>query len=228
MRKLINQALKHLGYEIVRRSRLVDFMEQRLRRNPDFCFVQIGANDGLRFDSLYAFVTGHGCRGLVVEPLKDYFERLKLNYRDYDRVIPVNLAIHATKRKCMLHRLDPGRLGAVPGWAAGAGSVLPEFNQAAHAIPAEYMIQEEVDCVTLMELLEKYQVRAVDLLQIDVEGYDGEIIKMIDFAAVRPAIIKYEHQHLPPGERNDVERILSANGYRVVREKMDTIAVLRA
>jgi FkbM family methyltransferase len=228
VRKLINRALKHVGYEIVRRSRLIDLMEQRLRRNPDFCFVQIGANDGLRFDSLYAFVTGHGCRGLVVEPLKDYFERLKLNYRDYERIIPVNLAIHATKRKCMLHRLDPARLGAVPGWAAGAGSVLPEFNQVAHQIPPEYMIQEEADCVTLMELLQTYDVRCVDLLQIDVEGYDGEIIRMIDFSAVRPAIIKYEHQHLPPAEREGVERLLRGNGYRLLREKMDTIAVLRA
>lgn len=227
MRKLINRALKHVGYEVVRRSRLIDLLEQQLRRNPDFCFVQIGANDGLRFDSLYAFVTDHGCRGLVVEPLKDYFERLKLNYRDYERIIPVNLAIHATQRKCMLHRLDPKRLGAVPGWAAGAGSVLPEFNQVAHGIPAEYMIEEEAECVTLMELLRIYDVRSVDLLQIDVEGYDGEIIKMIDFSTIRPAIIKYEHQHLPAAERGEVERILRANGYRLWPEKMDTLAVLR-
>ena len=47
MRKLLNQALKYAGYEIVRRSRLIDLMERRWRENPDFCFVQIGANDGL-------------------------------------------------------------------------------------------------------------------------------------------------------------------------------------
>jgi hypothetical protein len=81
--------LKRVGYEIVHRSRLIDLLELRLRDNPDLCFVQIGANDGLRFDSLYAFVTSRRCRGLVVEPLKDYFERLQLNYRDYERIIPV-------------------------------------------------------------------------------------------------------------------------------------------
>jgi hypothetical protein len=52
-----------------------------------------------------------------------------------------------------------------------------------------------------------------------VEGYDGEIIKMIDFAAVRPAIIKHEHQHLSLSERKDVERILATHGYRLLREK---------
>lgn len=228
MRKLLNQALKHVGYEIVRRSRLVDLMHRRWRANPDFCFVQIGANDGLRFDTLYGFVTRHNCRGLVVEPLKDYFERLKLNYRDYPRIVPVNVAVHATQKRCQMFRVDPKRLTAAPDWAAGTGSVLPGYHSAAHRIPAEYIVQEEVDCVTLMELLETHGIRELDLLQIDVEGYDAEIIKMIDFSVLKPAIIKYEHLHLPRADAANVERTLTGNGYRLIREKMDTIAVLRS
>ena len=55
--------------------------------------------------------------------------------------------------------------------------MLPEFNQLAHGIPAEFMIQEEADGVTLMELLQRYDVRSVDLLQIDVEGYEHEVLR---------------------------------------------------
>jgi hypothetical protein len=39
-------------------------------------------------------------------------------------------------------------LNVVPGWAAGAGSVLPGFNQTVHGIAAEYMIQEEANGIT--------------------------------------------------------------------------------
>ena len=164
----------------------------------------------------------------MVEPLGDYFERLKLNYRDYPKIVPVKVAVHASEKRCRMFRVDSKYLAAVPVHAAGTGSVLAGYHSAAHRIPAEYIVQEEVDCVTLMELLETHRIRALDLLQIDAEGYDAEIVRMIDFAAIRPALIKYEHLHLAARDAADVKRILTDNGYRLIREKMDTIAVLRS
>ena len=99
MRKRLNKILRKIGYEIVRYSRFPSVLKQELKNDPDFFFVQIGANDGVRFDNLYNFVTNNNCKGLVVEPIKDYFERLALNYRDYPDIIPVNVAVQ--KHDCM-------------------------------------------------------------------------------------------------------------------------------
>jgi hypothetical protein len=45
--------------------------------HDNFFFVQIGANNGQRFDPIYELVTRHKLAGLAIEPLPDLFEELK-------------------------------------------------------------------------------------------------------------------------------------------------------
>src|SRR4029079_11847609 len=94
VRKLLNKLLAPTGYRIERMSRFAREL-QSLTRRPErrLKFVQIGASDGVRFDGLYGFVTRHPCSGIVVEPLPDVFERLRVNYADYPLIVPVNKEI---------------------------------------------------------------------------------------------------------------------------------------
>jgi hypothetical protein len=64
-----------------------------------------------------------------------------------------------------------------------------------------------------------------DLVVIDAEGFDGEIVHLIDLAAHPPDIIVYEHCHLPRRMRRRCSVRLRRAGY-VVREfnKTDTLA----
>ncbi len=58
-----------------------------------------------------------------------------------------------------------------------------------------------------------------DLLQIDTEGYDATILRMIDFSRCRPRLIKFEHKSLSAGERAGCDRSrLRAHGYRIAIE----------
>ncbi len=54
------------------------FLEEILNNNfpvkAPFSFIQIGANDGVSFDSLYDMVLQRKSKGVVVEPLSDYFQ----------------------------------------------------------------------------------------------------------------------------------------------------------
>ena len=43
-----------------------------------------------------------------------------------------------------------------------------------------------VKCVTLDKLLQKNRVTKVDVFSIDVEGYDYQVIKQINFEKIRP------------------------------------------
>jgi len=86
---------------------------------------------------------------------------------------------------------------------------------------------DRVPCWTLETLLAKAKApRGVDLLVIDAEGWDYEIIRSIDFAAVRPRIIRYEHQVLSERDRNACLALLAAQGYRFLLEDADTTAIL--
>jgi hypothetical protein len=78
----------------------------------------------------------------------------------------------------------------------------------------------------LMELLTETAMLDADLLQIDTEGYDAAILRMIDPARFRPRLIKYEHKSLSAGEHAQAQARLQELGYRTAVEGPDTTAWL--
>jgi|RhiMethySRZTD1v2_1073278.scaffolds.fasta_scaffold262035_2 FkbM family methyltransferase len=223
MRKLLNKLLAPSGYRIERISRFEREL-QSLTRRPGrrLKFVQIGANDGMRFDGLYGFVTRHPCSGVVVEPLPDVFERLRANYADYPLIVPINKAIHETADVLPLFRVAPDALVRYSGWAAGIAS-FDRSHLLRHDIAPGDIIEQPVSCTPLMQLLEDTATLDADLLQIDAEGYDSAILRMTDFARFRPRLIKYEHKAMTPAERAAHDARLARHGYRSVVEGADTI-----
>ena len=69
LRKTINNWLKPYGYEIKKVDKFKQLLTEVYKKSDNFKFIQIGANDGVRFDDLYDFVSQRRCSGLVVEPL---------------------------------------------------------------------------------------------------------------------------------------------------------------
>lgn len=224
---ILNPFLRRFGYEISKVSKFRVAIEQAYKATDDFVFVQIGANDGVSFDDLYKFVTTHTCRGLVVEPLKDMFEQLKVNYENFPEIIPINKAIHPSEKSIIIHRVAADKAGSLPDWAKGIASINPQHHLRS-SIPTECMTTERVDAIDLKTLFTEHAIDHIDLLQIDVEGFDAEIIKMIDFTTLKPRLIKYEHAHLDPTESTNVQHLLQRNGYKLFRQGNDTVAVYRS
>ena len=65
------------------------------------------------------------------------------------------------------------------------------------------------------------------LLQIDVEGFDFEVLKMIDFKQFSPAVIKYEHEGLSQSDQASARKLLENQGYEIQEIKTDTVGVLQ-
>ena len=200
-------------------------LEKEHQESPEFCFLQVGANDGVKFDELHGFVTTHRCRGVVVEPLKFYFSSLEKNYADHPDITPLNCAVHASESRAKIYHVDPAKIESMPEWAPGIGSLDPEHHHKSNT-PSEFIIAEEVECMHLMEIIKKHNLQQLNLLQVDVEGYDGEVIRMIDFDRIQPRIIKYEHMNLPAVEQKGVTRLLKSNDYSIQQLESDTLAIL--
>jgi hypothetical protein len=66
----------------------------------------------------------------------------------------------------------------------------------------------------------------VDLVQIDAEGYDWPIIRSIDFARLKPRILRFEYRHMSAADADTCLAHLTSHGYRFVVERRDIIAVL--
>ena len=232
LKSVFNRSLHRQGYDIRRLTQLTpfdDLLYRQLKRNPDFRFIQIGANDGVSFDPIFEFSTRNGVTGIVVEPLADSYAQLQMNYSAYPRIRPLNVAIHRDLRYIDLYRIDPNFSGELPGWAIGIASLNPDHFQLGGGIPDEAICVERVPAITLQALFDDAGYSDLDLLQIDTEGYDLEIIRMIDFDQIKPAIIHFEHG-LEQGIMDEQQfeecfRLLRGAGYYLMMEKFDAIAV---
>ena len=235
LKRMVRRFFLAGGYDI-HRVEYINFLElvlqAYLKKNGHFFFIQIGANDGKTFDPIYEFVKSNHRKvgGIVVEPLEDFFEELQFNYRKCPNVVPVNAAIHNSEEAMTIYRVDPKMLNDLPHWYKGTASFNRDHFKLSNT-PTDILITEQVKCISLHRLLERYQVSRVDLLQIDAEGYDSEIILDIDFKTFKPMIIHFEHG-LSAGVMNEekfsrVGDALHKNGYELWMESFDATAYQR-
>jgi FkbM family methyltransferase len=225
--------IRKSGFRLQRLDTL-DFFEpllyRRIRECDEFFFIQIGANDGVSFDPLHAFLVDNATKvkGIVMEPLKDVFRELKHNYRKYPQIIPVNAALHNSESEMTIYRVDPNRKDAPP-WMKGIGSFNERFHELSNT-PRDYIIEEKVNCISLSELIRQYSIERIDLLQLDTEGYDFEIVTNINFDEIKPQIIHFEHGRKYNTMSKDKLKIalelLQRNGYHIAIEPDDVVAYL--
>lgn len=175
-------------------------------RGDDLTFIQVGANDGVADDPIRDFITTRGWRGILCEPQADVFQKLKHNYAaQADRLIFENVAISA----------DPGGLTLYrsPGADNTISSANPKTTAQQSGVPEADLVRVTVPTLTLDALIERHQIGRLDILQVDVEGYDFEVLKTLSLERYRPAVIQFEHGHLTPQAVSDVAAHLNAHGY---------------
>ena len=157
--------------------------------------IQIGANDGLRFDDLNSFVKKYTPHGIFVEPIKSNFEELKKNYSDQKNLYFENLAISVNNEITQLYKVKDTKLKFYDDHVVGITS----FNKnhlIRHGIKSNDIMKVDVQSISMKGLIDKYSIQTLDLIMIDTEGYDGAIvIDLLNIAIVRPIII-FEYIHI--------------------------------
>ena len=204
------------------------FLAAFAQRYPRCRFLQIGANDGEQRDPLRLFVETRRWHGVMVEPVPFVFERLRARYQGHPRVQLENSAIADRDGVLPFYHLAQAAPGEeLPRWYDALGSFRREvILKHADMIPdlERRIVQREVPSLSFDSLCAKHGLAEIDLIQIDTEGYDYEIVKRIDFARRRPALLIYEHHHLGPADRAECRAKLAALGYDPVEESLDTVA----
>lgn len=200
-------------------------------RYPRAFFVEVGSNDGERFDHLRDLIRGREWRGIMVEPVPYVFARLRDNYGGIDRVALENAAIADRDGTLPLYHLreaDPGERERLPGWYDAIGSFSREAVLGhAREIPdiAERLVRTEVPSLTFESLCRKHGVEQIDLLVTDTEGYDFELLRNIDLETRHPRLVVYEHFHFSPDDRRACREYLRDAGYETMEEGFDTWAL---
>ncbi len=88
------------------------------------------------------------------------------------------------------------------------------------------LIEEvKVPTVKITGLLDKNKIESFNILCIDTEGYDFEIIKLIDLKKFHPEVILFESKNLSDTDFIAAKELLTSNGYTLFWEKGDTLAI---
>jgi FkbM family methyltransferase len=199
-------------------------LEKNFEINSNFSFIQVGANDGVSFDFLYDFVITRKSSGIVIEPVTDYFKELEYNYRDFYKIIKINKAVHPIEKQTTLYKISPDSLEKYPDWVKGIASFDVEHHKKLK-INSEDIIVENVEADSLMNIIMENYSKKIDYFQVDTEGFDYEVLKMLDFNITKPNIIKYESVNLKIEDQNNLSLLLKSNGYYLFKEYGDTVGI---
>ena len=242
----INRVLGRYGYEIKKKDALLDECNAKkidfndflsayfMNVEPDsFFLMQIGANDGKMCDPIFKYVNKLKLKGLLVEPQKDVFLKLKENYKNNKNLVFANVAISHKNEIKKMYRVRNDIIGLYEDFSGVASF---DYNHVKRAInqhykrlnlkekATKYIISEEVKTLTFQNILNKNKICYFNFLQIDTEGFDFEIIKMINFNKYKPNIINYEHRCLTDIEKKESWKYLRTIGYNLFVHDGDTTA----
>jgi len=202
-----------------------------LKYEPSVFFVQVGSNDGLQGDPIHEFIMQNkSWSGIFIEPVRFLFERLRQNYQNADRFIFENVAISTEIGKRNFYYVSEkakSELGsALPYWHDQLGSF--DRNHIAKTLDGmlePYIVEEEIECVPLEQVLDRNQVITIDLLHIDTEGFDYKVLSQLNLKKYHPLIILFEHNLLSPDELEKARSLLKNAGYKLFEYGADTLAL---
>jgi len=200
----------------------------------DVYFIQVGANDGVSFDDLYETVKKKQWGGLVIEPLPNYFKKLRENYRNLKKVIPVNVALASSDGETIMYTVRntetcPPDMRGISSFSIN--HVLKHFRTRPRVmkrfpkcVEKGNVVKESIKTLSWNSLVRNFTVPdCYHLLQIDAEGFDFEVLKFATAAsAPTPFIIKWEQLHLSHSDCVGAHKHLESLGYVSYCQKCGT------
>jgi FkbM family methyltransferase len=177
--------------------------------------IQIGTNKAN--DDITPIITHYSSilnKFIAVEPLSIHHPQIKECYHNIPQLIIEGIAITpipTSQKLTFYYHKEDG-----PGYEVASTSkehILKHviFNP---KLTEDGIVTLSVDCLTLNQLFEKYDLVNIDVLYIDAEGLDFELIKSIDFNKFNIINIVYEHLHID-GEK--AIEFLELKGYTTIR-----------
>lgn len=195
---------------------LLKILLRKIDKNSGAIIV-IGANDGYSFDDIMPGILYHCHKSelasslFYIEPIPYYYNKLNDYLSSYNKEVTVaisyNYALHPSKSRETIYMVDPYIIehNDLPKWLAGSSSFSYELLKNSHELPHDAIISVSVECANFDYMVKKINSERTlksssnpykfSYLQIDTEGFDDQIIEMIDFKKYIIDILKFEKSH---------------------------------
>ena len=164
----------------------------------NFGLVVIGAHSGVWLKSLFEDYQNQNI--LLVEPVPYNISLLKKNTAKYNNIKIETSALSDKSEIKKFYYVKPDAIEKLgKHWASGIGSfdkhhILNHKNKR-FKIENSDIEEIELQYLTFADLINKYSIKSVDMLQIDVEGAEFEILNSIDLNKILIKKIIFEFKH---------------------------------
>jgi FkbM family methyltransferase len=183
-------------------------LEQLAWKREGF-FVEFGATDGVLLSNSWLLEKHFGWSGICAEPNPKFFKRLQQN------------------RSCSLssacvYRSSGERMRFVLADAYGGLEELARGDQHVEKRNAYAAVGNliEVTTISLIDMLDQQDApEVIDYLSIDTEGSELAILEGIDWRRYQFRCITVEHNFTK--QRQDIQKLLEAQGYRRFEQQWD-------
>lgn len=226
IRKIING----IGFHLMRSYRVridnINLLElgimKMFHKREKVFFVQVGASDGVTNDPLRKIIEDFKDRitGVCIEPLPVSYSRLVKNYEGFDNIRTLNIAISGSDGPISFYM--PNIDGNIN---LHQKSSLSSVNLKKHGINEKEIKEIKVEGLCVKTFLLKENVKYIDALIIDAEGYDFKILNSFFNVSVFPELLFFEHVHLPKEERKMVRELLNKFNYEFIESMKDILAI---
>jgi hypothetical protein len=171
--------------------------------------VTIGPDCKHRNGSNTADLMDLGWTGIYIDPVKEYCDELKLSHpMNLDRMKIVNIACSDIQEEQILYlgdTLNP------------TGLIMAEFP----------WLGRKVICRPTSEVLSDCGCpKHIDVMSVDVEGFEGKVLKGLDFEKHQPRILVVEINQVSTTEIDNILRSKSKKYTMIQRDDLNAVWVL--
>jgi FkbM family methyltransferase len=179
--------------------KLLEFLN---RRNG--FFIEAGGNDGLSQSNTAYFERYLGWRGILIEPIPVLAQRCRVNRPnaivEQCALVPMDYGVERIEMHyCDLMSIVRGARGS-----DAADSAHVDCGRK-YLAPGDYVYTIAVPTRTLAQVLDQHKVSKIDLLSLDVEGFEEQALRGLDFERYLPEFILVEANN-PAGVAEILDR----------------------
>jgi FkbM family methyltransferase len=171
-------------------TKLEPILTAAINNRPGF-FIEAGANDGFEQSNTYYLARKKRWRGLLIEPLPDLAEHCE-RIRPESRVVRCALGPHeAQGTSVTIHRA--GLMSTVEGALGDTSRQQDHLQRAKGLQPGAITGDIEVPVRSLSSIIDEHAPdQPIDLLSLDVEGYEPQALAGLDLDRHAPRFICIE------------------------------------
>lgn len=172
-------------------------------------YLDIGANHPYRLSNTALFYLKNNTKnyGIIVEPNPSLFKLLS-HSRPNDIVLNVGISASQNEECLNFYLIEPDVLSTF------SKNEAVEYEKLGHKIKDTIQVR----CININSIFEHYfNDKEIDFLNVDIEGFDYEVIGSIDFTKYRPKVIcvetvKYRNEFELQRDY-EIIGLLESNGY---------------